>query len=134
MKFLPLFPELMRQLFREPATNRFPAKYLPPSVTGFLKDVGAGKATLIPPVPTPPEFRGKITYRRDCCIGCGLCVKVCPSHAIELIPDTKQIRVWVDQCIFCSQCTSICPKGGLSMGTEFLLADEDRYSENLIVE
>ncbi|MCU0632468.1 MAG: 4Fe-4S binding protein [Methanolinea sp.] len=134
MKFLPLFPELIRQLFREPATNRFPAKYLPPSVTGFLKDVGAGKATLIPPVPTPPRFRGKITYKSDCCIGCGLCVKVCPSHAIELIPDTKQIRVWVGQCIFCSQCTSICPKGGLSMTDEFLLADEDRYSENLIVE
>jgi len=134
MKFLPIFPELVRQLFREPATNKFPAKYLPPSITAFLKDVGAGKAAIVPPVPTPPLFRGKICYQRDCCIGCGLCVKVCPSHAIELIPDTKQIRVWVGQCIFCSQCTSICPKGGLSMGTEFLLADEDRYSENLIVE
>jgi len=134
MKFLPLFPELVRQLFREPATNRFPAKYLPPTVTGFLKSVGEGKATIVPPIPTPPNFRGKITYKNDCCIGCGLCVKVCPSHAIELIPETKQIRVWVGQCIFCSQCTSICPKGGLSMGDEFLLADEDRYSENLIVE
>ena len=134
MKFLPLFPELVRQLFREPATNRFPAKYLPPTVTGFLKAVGEGKATIVPPVPIPPNFRGKITYKNDCCIGCGLCVKVCPSHAIELIPETKQIRVWVGQCIFCSQCTSICPKGGLSMGDEFLLADEDRYSENLIVE
>lgn len=134
MKFLPLFPELVRQLFHEPATNRFPAKYLPRSVTGFLKDVGSGKAVIVPPVPTPPRFRGKITYQNDCCIGCGLCVKVCPSHAIELIPGTKQIRVWVGQCIFCSQCTSICPKGGLSMSDEFLLADEDRYSENLIVE
>lgn len=134
MKILPLFPELIRQLFREPATNKFPAKYLPPTVTGFLKDVGAGKTALIPPIPTPPAFRGKIVYQNDCCIGCGLCVKVCPSHAIELIPGTKQIRVWVGQCIFCSQCTSICPKGGLSMSDEFLLADENRYSENLIVE
>lgn len=134
MKFLPLFPELMRQLLREPATNRFPAKYLPPSITRFLREVGAGRAVLIPPVPTPPQFRGKITYKSDCCIGCGLCVKVCPSHAIELIPGTKRIRVWVGQCIFCSQCTNICPKGGLAMSDEFLLADEDRYSENLIVE
>lgn len=134
MKFLPLFPELIRQLFREPATNKFPAKYLPPTVTGFLNDVGAGKATLIPPIPTPPKFRGKITYERDSCIGCGLCAKVCPAHAIELITDTKQIRIWVDQCIFCSQCTSICPKSCLSMSEVFLLADENRYSENLIVE
>jgi formate hydrogenlyase subunit 6/NADH:ubiquinone oxidoreductase subunit I len=40
----------------------------------------------------------------------------------------------VDQCIFCSQCTDICPKGGLRMTDEFLLATEDRYAENLIVE
>ncbi|OPX71093.1 MAG: F(420)H(2) dehydrogenase subunit I [Methanoregulaceae archaeon PtaB.Bin108] len=134
MKFLPLFPELLRQILREPATNRFPAKYLPRTVTGFLKAVGEGKATIVPPVPTPPNFRGKITYKIDCCIGCGLCAKVCPAHAIELIPGTKQIRIWVGQCIFCSQCTGICPKGGLSMSDEFLLADENRYSENLIVE
>lgn len=134
MKFLPLLPELIRQFFREPATNTFPAKYLPPTVTGFLKDVGTGKATLIPPVPTPPKFRGKITYQRDSCIGCGLCAKVCPAHAIELITDTKQIRIWVDQCIFCSQCTTICPKSCLAMSEVFLLADENRYSENLIVE
>jgi ferredoxin len=133
MKILPMFPELVRQLFRTPATNKFPAKYLPPTITGFLRDVGAGKAAMVPPVPTPPMFRGKITYQRDGCIGCGLCSKICPAHAIELLP-TKRIRIWVDQCIFCSQCTNICPKGSLSMSDGFLLADENRYSENLIVE
>jgi NAD(P)H-quinone oxidoreductase subunit I len=134
MALLPMFPELLKQLFRTPATNTFPAKYLPPSVTGFLKKVGAGQATLVPPVQTPPKFRGKIEYQRDGCIGCSLCVKVCPSNAIELLEETKRIRIWVDQCIFCSQCTDICPKGGLRMTDAFLLADEDRYSENLIVE
>jgi len=134
MKILPMFPELMRQLFRTPATNRFPAKYLPPSVTRFLAAVGEGRATLVPPVPTPPRFRGKITYDRDSCIGCGLCVKVCPSNAIELLPETKRIRIWVGQCIFCSQCTNICPKDSLSMTGEFLLAGEDRYADDLIVE
>jgi NAD(P)H-quinone oxidoreductase subunit I len=134
MSLLPMFPELLRQLFSRPATNKFPAKYLPGSVTGFLQDVAAGKAAMVPPVPLPPKFRGKIDYQRDGCIGCQLCVKVCPSNAIEFLEDTKRIRVWVDQCIFCSQCTDICPKGGLSMTEDFLLADEDRYSENLIVE
>ena len=134
MSSLPMVPELLRQLLRKPATNLFPAKYLPPSVTEFLKSVAAGKAKLTPPVETPPNFRGKIEYQRDGCIGCSLCVKVCPSHAIELLPETKRIRIWVDQCIFCSQCTDICPKGGLRMTDEFLLATEDRYDENLIVE
>ncbi|HUU76594.1 MAG TPA: 4Fe-4S dicluster domain-containing protein [Methanoregulaceae archaeon] len=134
MSSLPLIPELLRQLFRKPATNLFPAKYQPPSVTGFLQSVAAGKAELNPPVATPQNFRGKIEYQRDGCIGCSLCVKVCPSYAIELLPETKRIRIWVDQCIFCSQCNDICPKGGLRMTDEFLLATEDRYSENLIVE
>lgn len=134
MNLLPMFPELLRQLFRKPATNRFPATYLPPSVTGFLKKVSAGEAAIVPPVVLPPNFRGKIEYRRDGCIGCQLCTKICPSNAIEFLEDTKRIRIWVDQCIFCSQCTDICPKGGLVMTDAFLLADEDRYSENLIVE
>jgi NAD(P)H-quinone oxidoreductase subunit I len=134
MSSLPMIPELLRQLFRTPATNKFPAKYLPPSVTKYLEKVGKGEATLNPPIPIPPKFRGKISYDRDGCIGCGLCVRICPANAIELIKETKRIRIWVDQCIFCSQCTDICPKGGLRMTEEYLLADEDRYSENLIVE
>lgn len=81
MALLPMFPELLKQLFRTPATNKFPAKYLPPSVTAFLEKVGAGQATLVPPVPTPPKFRGKIEYQRDGCIGCNLCVKVCLQQA-----------------------------------------------------
>ena len=134
MAGLPMIPELLRQLFRTPATNPFPATYLPPSVTEFLKMVGEGKATLNPPVAIPPNFRGKIAYERDCCTGCTLCAKVCPSNAIEILPETKRMRIWVTQCIFCSQCNDICPKGGLSMSGEFLLADEDRFSENRIVE
>jgi NAD(P)H-quinone oxidoreductase subunit I len=129
-----MIPELLKQLFRAPATNAFPSKYLPPSVTGFLRKVGRGEATINPPVPTPADFRGKITYEPEECIGCSLCVKVCPSHAIELLPETKRIRIYVSQCIFCSQCTDMCPKGSLKMSNEFLLADEDRYSDNLIVE
>jgi len=134
MATLPMIPELLRQLFRQPATNLFPAKYLPPSVTEFLQKVGRGEATLIPPVNVPPNFRGKITYDRDGCIGCNLCVKICPAHAIEFVPETKRIRIYVSQCIFCSQCTDMCPKGSLKMSEGFLLADEDRYSDNLIVE
>ncbi|MDI9632635.1 MAG: 4Fe-4S dicluster domain-containing protein [Methanolinea sp.] len=134
MRGLPLVPELLRQLFRRPATNLFPAKYLPRSVRRFLRDAGEGRARIHPPVPTPPQYRGKIAYDRESCIGCTLCVKVCPAHAIDFIPVTKKVRIWVGQCIFCSQCTSICPKNCLSMTEEFLLAGEDRYAENLIVE
>jgi NAD(P)H-quinone oxidoreductase subunit I len=134
MSFLPTMAEVLRQLFRKPATNLFPAKYLPPSITGYLQMVQAGKAAIHPPVQTPPNFRGKILYDRETCIGCKICTRVCPANAIEFLAETKRIRIYVTQCIFCSQCNEACPTSALHMGEEFLLATEDRYAEHMIVE
>ena len=134
MAGLPLVPELLKQLFRRPATNPFPSRYLPPSVTGFLVKVSRGEATINPPVPVPPRYRGKIVYDRESCIGRQLCLKVCPAHAIEFLPETKRVRIYITQCIFCSQCNDICPKDSLNMSPEFLLATENRYAETQIVE
>src|SRR5512136_379505 len=134
MAGLPLVPELLRQLFRRPATNVFPFRYLPPSVTVFLAKVSRGEATINPPVPIPPRYRGKIVYDRESCIGCQLCLKVCPAHAIEFLPETKRVRIYITQCIFCSQCNDICPADSLHMSPEFLLATENRYAESQIVE
>ncbi|WP_346865885.1 4Fe-4S dicluster domain-containing protein [Methanocalculus sp. MSAO_Arc2] len=131
---LPMIREILTQVFKIPATNPFPSRHLPSSVTEFLKKVAIGEAAIHPPVVTPPHFRGKIVYDRDGCIGCNLCLKVCPAHAIEQIKETKRVRIYVAQCIFCSQCTDICPKGVLSMSSEFLLATEDRFAESQIVE
>lgn len=50
---------LVAQLISRPATNRFPVKYMPKSVTRFLAQVQEGKAKIHPPVPVPPKFRGK---------------------------------------------------------------------------
>ncbi|MDI6720305.1 MAG: 4Fe-4S dicluster domain-containing protein [Methanomicrobiales archaeon] len=126
--------ELLRQLFRKPATNPFPAKYLPPSMTQFLQKASRGEAAIHPPVEVPPQYRGKLAKVGEECTGCGLCVRICPGNAIELVPETKQIRIYIPSCVFCGQCTEICPKGGLAMSEIFLLADTDRYSANLVVE
>ena len=133
MKFV-MIPQAFAQLFKKPWTNKFPAKYAPSNTTKFLEDVGAGKAQLIPPIETPENFRGKITYDIETCIGCKLCIKVCPSGAIEFKPDDKKIRIYLSRCTFCAQCNDICPKDCLKMSNEFLLADVDPYSKDLIVE
>ena len=133
MKFS-MLPQVFAQMFKKPFTNKFPAKYQPSSTTKFLADVGAGKAKIIPPIETPEGFRGKIQYDKDKCIGCELCIKVCPCGAIEYKEKEKKIKIYVSRCCFCAQCNDICPVDCLSMSNEFLLADTDKYSKDLIVE
>jgi ferredoxin len=125
---------VFKQLFKKPWTNKFPVKYTPDNTTKLLEEVGAGKVQIIPPIEIPEGFRGKLQYERETCIGCKLCIKVCPSGAIEFIEKDKKIRIYLSRCTFCSQCNDICPKNCLSMSNEFLLADTDKYSKDLIVE
>ena len=130
----PMFQELLEHLFQKPNTNPFPAAQLPPTVTGLLAQVGRGEATLNPTVPVPAKLRGKMTYNRDTCIGCKLCIKVCPAHAIDFIESTKKVRIFVSQCIQCGQCTEICPKQCLALSEQFLNASHDRYDTALVVD
>ncbi len=129
-----MLPKVFAQMFKKPWTNKFPAKYIPPSTTKFFEDVGAGKAKIIPAVETPEGFRGKIQYDKEKCTGCKLCLRVCPSGAIEFKEKEKKIKIYLARCTFCSQCNDVCPSNCLSMGNEFLLADADIYSKDLIVE
>ena len=130
----PMVQELLGQLFKKPNTNPFPAAQLPPTITGLIEKVGKGEAALNPPVPVPAKLRGKMTYNRETCIGCKLCLKVCPAHAIDFIESTKKVRIFVSQCIQCGQCTEICPKQCLALSEQFLNASHDRYDASLVVD
>lgn len=129
----PMIVELFKQLFGGPETNLFPAKYAPDSVLEFLESVKKGETKIIPPIETPPGFRGKIAYDSEKCIGCRQCIRVCPAGAIEFLPEEKKVKIYVARCTFCSQCNDICPVKCLSMSPEFLLADYNKYSDSLIV-
>jgi len=133
MKFS-MLSQVFSQMFKKPFTNRFPAKYAPNNTTKFLEEVGVGHAEIVPPIDVPKGFRGKIQYDKDKCTGCKLCIKVCPSEAIEFIEENKKIKIYLSRCTFCSQCNDICPFKCLSMSNEFLLADSDKYSKDLIVQ
>jgi NADH-quinone oxidoreductase subunit I len=124
---------LLRQLVKTPATNKFPAKYAPVSTIKFLNMVAKGKLEMIPPVPVPPKFRGKIAYDRENCIGCQLCYKICPTKAIEWLPEEKKVKVFISRCCFCAQCVDICPVNTLAMTEEFLLANYDKYADELVI-
>ena len=124
---------VIRQLFQKPATNIFPAKYAPESTLSFLDKVAKQEVELHPPVALPPKFRGKIAYDRENCIGCQQCYKICPTRAIEWLPEEKKIKVFISRCCFCAQCVDICPVNTLAMTEDFLLASYDKYADSLIV-
>lgn len=104
-----MFSQVMDSLFRKPATVLYP----------FVK------------IEVVDNFRGKLKFDQPKCIGCKICVRDCPSDAIEIfrISETEKkfkAVVSLDKCIYCGQCVDSCPKDALEMTKEFELAHFDR--------
>jgi len=117
-----IFPQLFKQIFVGAFTNLFPAKHMPPSLTEALSD----QASLNPPVPVEKRFRGRPALNRDKCIGCKLCIRVCPANAINYLAETKKVAIHNDRCCFCAQCTEICPPKCLTMSDVYMISSYNR--------
>ena len=153
--------EVLKQLFRKPATNEFPEKHAPDNMHAKLPLILEGKITL--PVNIDEKtgkyhkrFRGKIEYDRTACIGCKMCIKVCPAEAIEYVePTEEELKAWekkkaagevkgkvkgkvkfyMTRCTFCAFCTDACPKGCIRMGNDVLtnfMATTDRFGTDAL--
>ena len=120
---------VVRQLFRKPASNPFPVRYAPESIS---KKVQEKDFRINPPVPLPPAFRGRIAYDKNNCTGCRQCLNVCPAQAIEFLADEKKIKIYVSRCCFCAQCVDVCPVHTLAVSDEFLLANYDKNGADMI--
>lgn len=96
-----MFGDILRSLFRRPATRRYPAER----------------------VEAPPRLRGQLRFDPEKCVGCGLCCKDCPADALELITLDKKakrfvIRFDAGRCTFCGQCVTSCRFNCLEMPPE----------------
>jgi formate hydrogenlyase subunit 6/NADH:ubiquinone oxidoreductase subunit I len=102
----PMVKELLSQLFRKPATSKYP----------FVKAV------------VPEGFRGKQVYDINLCISCGLCSRDCPAKAIEMVEvDGKRRPLFhLDLCIFCYQCAESCPRNAIVSSEFFELASTNK--------
>lgn len=101
MKIGVMLPDLVNSLFKEPVTERYPFERRS----------------------TPARLRGKLEWDPSKCTGCQLCVKDCPSEAIELVVIDKAskrftMRYQVDRCTYCGQCVENCRFNCLSMSSE----------------
>lgn len=107
---MPIFGEALRNAFQRRATLLYPFE---------RRDV-------------PQDYRGKLEIDYNSCIGCGLCVKDCPSSALELVqmPDgKKKPKYYVARCTFCAQCAESCPRKAIKMTPVYELATYDRRAE-----
>ena len=86
-----MFQDILESFFKKHATTLYPGERIAP----------------------PQRYRGVLSYTPSACIGCSLCVKDCPSDAIELIILDRAAKKYVvkyhmDRCIYCGQCVVNC--------------------------
>jgi formate hydrogenlyase subunit 6/NADH:ubiquinone oxidoreductase subunit I len=107
IKLSPMLKEVVSQIFRVPATQKYPA--VRPKV--------------------PEGFRGKQIFDINLCISCGLCASDCPAKAIEMVnvEGKKRPLFHLDRCVFCYQCAEGCPRNAITDTGFFELASTDKY-------
>ena len=114
MKFEMLL-EVTRNLLSKPMTVQFPRQS----------------------IPIPDGYRGEQIVDIDGCTSCGLCFRICPNRAIEMVaaPDeyknkySKEYpRIDLGKCCFCGLCQDICPKGSITLTKSFFLSTFDPNS------
>jgi formate hydrogenlyase subunit 6/NADH:ubiquinone oxidoreductase subunit I len=96
-----MLSDILKSLFQKPITQRYPAER----------------------TDTPERLRGKLHWDPSKCSGCQLCIKDCPSNAIELIVLDRVnkrfvLKYYADRCTYCAQCVLNCRFKCLSMSDQ----------------
>ena len=84
-----------------------------------------------------PNYRGKIIFHKDLCVGCGMCIRVCAGGAITKTvtktDENQEITMNFDlySCTFCGLCKDFCAKKAIELTDECIMVDTEK--ENLMV-
>lgn len=101
MKIGTMFKDIVESSFTRSATQLYPVEKIAP----------------------PERYRGELFFNPQACTGCRLCVKDCPSNAIELTILDRAAKRYVmeyhkDRCIYCGQCVVNCKFNCISMSNK----------------
>ena len=85
-------------------------------------------------IPIPDGYRGEHVYHMEKCISCGLCDKICPNRAIEMVEAAKADKdnypktypkIDLGKCCFCGLCEDVCPKDAINLTKNVFLSTFD---------
>ena len=101
MRIGSMFKDVVRSFFTKSTTRLYPVERVAP----------------------PERYRGILSYDPSACTGCSLCVKDCPSDAIELVILDRAAKKYVmkyrmDRCIYCGQCMVNCKPKSIGMSNQ----------------
>ncbi|WMW23215.1 4Fe-4S binding protein [Methanolobus mangrovi] len=76
-----------------------------------------------------------LDYNYKRCVGCGICVGLCPAKALELGPmqeistglDAPPVMMDLEKCTFCSMCANFCPVHAFKMTEEGDFPEKDEF-------
>lgn len=62
-------------------------------------------------------FMAKVMFSNNKCVGCGMCEKICPNHAIEMKQFLGKKRpFWTYRCENCMRCMGYCTRNAVEAG------------------
>jgi NADH-quinone oxidoreductase subunit I len=80
----------------------------------------------------PPAYRGRPVLvandkGEEKCVACGLCEKICPARAINIVAVETDNRgrypesftLDMARCVYCGYCEEVCPKEAIVMSAEY---------------
>lgn len=111
----PFIKEAVTQLFSKPSCDMYP----------FVPSEAA------------ENYRGRLSYNPDVCLGCGMCERVCAGGAItmtkEPVEEGEKITLTIDlgSCTFCNTCHDFCSTKAITLTKDYhMVATKE---EDLIV-
>jgi formate hydrogenlyase subunit 6/NADH:ubiquinone oxidoreductase subunit I len=101
MRMGTMLKDIVESFFKKSATQMYPEEKIAP----------------------PERYRGELYFSPTACTGCSLCVKDCPSNAIQLTILDRAAKRYVmkydkARCVYCGQCVVNCKLKCLGMSHE----------------